>query len=300
MSGTISQHIARALGGLRMGAGWMARCPAHEDSTPSLSISETRDGKLLVYCHAGCSQDAVTAALRELGPWHLDEGGHGRRRRSTRAGCESAGGLDMRQRIAQALQPWCEARPADESVVESYLRSRGIALPLPRTLRHHPQLVHRSGTTWSAMLGLVTVGEGDQPVGIHRTWLARDGHGKAPVAPNKMMLGPCRGGSVRLAPASNPLMIGEGIETCLSAMQATGHATWAALSTSGMRALILPTSIRDIILLVDGDAPGESAARAAAVKWASEGRKVRIARAPHGMDFNDLLTSGLAAGADDE
>src|SRR5215510_5525255 len=37
------------------------------------------------------------------------------------------------------------------------------------------------------------------------------------------------------------------IETCLAAMQATGHPAWAALSTSGLRALDLPKDVRDVI-----------------------------------------------------
>lgn len=45
------------------GAGWVARCPAHRDSNPSLSISVGTDGRALVMCHAGCSNQAVVAAL---------------------------------------------------------------------------------------------------------------------------------------------------------------------------------------------------------------------------------------------
>lgn len=52
---------------------------------------------------------------------------------------------------------------------------------------------------------------------------------------------PCRGGAVRLAEPGDVLMIGEGVETCLAAMQASGHPAWAALSTSGLRSLNLPT-----------------------------------------------------------
>jgi len=44
-------------------------CPLHDDEHPSLSVTEV-DGKLLVYCHAGCLQDAVIEKLRELGLWH--------------------------------------------------------------------------------------------------------------------------------------------------------------------------------------------------------------------------------------
>ena len=127
------------------------------------------------------------------------------------------------------------------------------------------------------------------PALTHRTYLAREGRGKAAVEPNKRMLGPCRGGAVRLGPAGDPLMIGEGIETCLAAMQATGHGAWAALSTSGLRALDLPPAVQDVIVLADGDAPGEAAALAAAARWRHEGRRVRIARPPQGADFNDLL-----------
>jgi hypothetical protein len=47
----------------------MARCPAHADDKPSLAIKEAGDGRVLVYCHAGCSQDAVIDALRDRGMW---------------------------------------------------------------------------------------------------------------------------------------------------------------------------------------------------------------------------------------
>jgi hypothetical protein len=47
-------------------------------------------------------------------------------------------------------------------------------------------------------------------------------------------------------------MIGEGIETCLAAMQAAGDPAWAALSTSGLRALDLPPNARDVIVLAAG------------------------------------------------
>jgi hypothetical protein len=125
----------------------------------------------------------------------------------------------------------------------------------------------------------------------HRTFL-RDGSGKAPIDPAKMMLGPCRAGAVRLGEPGEVLMVGEGIETCLAAMLATGHAAWAALSTSGLRALDLPESVSEVIVLADGDDPGEPAARDCALRWKRQGRCVRIARPPRGMDFNDMLLGG--------
>ncbi len=46
---------------------WQARCPAHDDKGPSLSIRETDDGRVLVHCFAGCSvHEIVRAAGLEL------------------------------------------------------------------------------------------------------------------------------------------------------------------------------------------------------------------------------------------
>ena len=42
---------------------WLARCPAHEDRSPSLSIRELEDGRVLVYDFGGCSVDDVLAAV---------------------------------------------------------------------------------------------------------------------------------------------------------------------------------------------------------------------------------------------
>ena len=64
-----AQVIAKALGGRKAGVGWMARCPAHDDQTPSLSISDAEGGMVLVRCHAGCDQGRVIAALRARNLW---------------------------------------------------------------------------------------------------------------------------------------------------------------------------------------------------------------------------------------
>jgi len=43
--------------------GWKARCPAHDDTNPSLTVSEGDDERCLVHCFAGCTGQQVTAAL---------------------------------------------------------------------------------------------------------------------------------------------------------------------------------------------------------------------------------------------
>jgi phage/plasmid primase-like uncharacterized protein len=137
-------------------------------------------------------------------------------------------------------------------------------------------------------------------VGLHRTWLVHDGATRRWCRLDRASLGPIGGGAVRLAPAGELLMIGEGIETCLSAIQATGSPAWAALSTSGLTALVLPPLplAATVVILADNDrsGAGERAARTAADRWLHEGRRVQIAMPPAaGTDFNDVLLGRIHA-----
>jgi putative DNA primase/helicase len=250
---------------------------------------------VLVRCHAGCDQRDVIVILRERGLWETTGRALRRFARKRQDGVPDNPDADALKRSEAAFALWQASRPVGGTPVATYLRSRGLDLPASPALRFHAGLKHPSGGVWPAMVALVTRGSTGSPIAIHRSFLARNGDGKAPVDPAKMMLGPCRGGVVRLAEASDVLMIGEGIETCLAAMQATGNPAWAALSTSGLRSLDLPRDVRDLIVLADGDEPGEAAARDAARRWKREGRRVRIARPPMGMDFNDLLKARILA-----
>jgi putative DNA primase/helicase len=284
-----AETIAKALGGHRAGATWMARCPAHDDRSPSLSISAGEDGKVLVRCHAGCAQRDVIAALGRRGLWDAIGRCADRLSYKQRNSTATKPDLAAMARTAAALAIWRVSKGIAGSPAETYLRSRRISLSQLPSLRFHPGLKHPSGGYWPVMVALVVHGQTGSPIAIHRTFLAHDGHGKAPVDPPKMMLGPCRGGVVLLGEAGDVLMVGEGIETCLAAMQASGRPAWAALSTSGLRSLDLPRDVRDVIVLADGDAPGEAAAQHCAPRWKCGSRRVRIARPPQGMDFNDLL-----------
>jgi hypothetical protein len=253
------------------------------------------DGKVLVCCHALCEQAAVIAALRARGLWgpQLLDLTTAPDRWTRRAVEPEDGQVD---RSDTALAIWKAAIPAEGTLLQTYLASRGLDCPIPPSLRFHTGLQHPSGGRWPTMVGLVTRGVDATPVAIHRTFLAQNGAGKAPVRPVRMMLGPCRGGAVRLGAVRNLLMVGEGIETCLAAMQATGNPAWAALATSGLRNLELPDDIDGVIVLADGDDPGEAAARSCALRWCHEGRRVRIARPPRGLDFNDLLLRNSVLG----
>lgn len=62
----------------RVGASWVAFCPAHHDRTPSLGISEGSDGRILVKCRAGCATvDVLAAKGLRLADLFLDPTGQG-------------------------------------------------------------------------------------------------------------------------------------------------------------------------------------------------------------------------------
>src|SRR2546425_837977 len=57
-------RVMQALGGGRpAGAGFLAKCPGHDDRRESLSVTSGEDGRALLYCHAGCSLDEILAPL---------------------------------------------------------------------------------------------------------------------------------------------------------------------------------------------------------------------------------------------
>jgi hypothetical protein len=281
---------------LRRGREFVGRCPFHEEKTPSFTVL---DDKGFYHCFGcGAHGDAIAWRMR----MHREdfvaavESLTGDKLKADcvltpRPSVAPARMSDDGARIGFVRELWREAMAARGTLAESYLRCRGISLELPPTLRFSTQLRHApSASAWPAIIAGVQAANG-RLCGVHRTYLARDGQGKAPISPNKMMLGAVGGGAVRLARAGTELAIGEGIETCLAFMQETQISTWAALSTGGMRSVIvpaLPLAAR-VYLVVDNDAAGESAADELARRLVREGHRVTLARAAAGKDVNDAL-----------
>jgi uncharacterized protein (DUF927 family) len=202
-----------------------------------------------------------------------------------------------------AREFWDGAQPVTGTLVEIYLGSRGVTLPdpAPDCLRFAPKLTHANGQYFPAMIAVPTNPRTGEPIGgIQRTFLAWTGKGKAQVEKNeqKMSLGPTRGGVVRLAEPTEgkPLILGEGVETVLTVMEATGLPGWATLGTSGLINLDLPDTVAEVILLAENDGgPNEKALNEVLPALIARGVEARVARPPKGLkDFNDLVngTSG--------
>jgi hypothetical protein len=285
-----ARGLVSALKGHWHGNYGMCCCPAHQDRTPSLKV-EDGETTTLFYCFAGCPTGDVIDALKARGLWgqnldrgRIDHGGH------HGVGDRDARDLDNDQRTKLAKGLWKKATPADGTAAETYLRGRGITCSIPPTIRYLAAAKHSGTGLWlPCMIAGVAIWPSREISGIHRTYLSIDGRKKSPISNNKMMLGPCRGGAVRLAPEGPTLILAEGIETGLSVLQSTGRPVWACLSTSGLKSVVLPNTVNEVVIAADGDDPGNAAAAEAASRFIREGRKVRIAYPPAGMDFNDVL-----------
>ena len=282
--------VAARLGSARRaGSNWRCVCPLHGGR--SLLLRDGRDGRLLVACMGGCESADVLRELNRLQLTDFNERDPYDQRDFDR---EIADEKDSEL----AVKIWQAATPAERAPpIARYLQSRGISLRPPSTLRWSPSCWHpdtkRTGIKCAAMIGRVDNVDGEI-IGIHRTYLSPDGSGKVPGIQDKAFLGPIKGGAMRLG-AIEPeraLIVGEGLETVLSLMQLRRLPGWSALSAPGLRALVLPQSVRRVLVAVDHDrgGAGEAAARDAAARWISEGREVRLAiPARRGDDWNDVL-----------
>ena len=271
-------ELTRALQGRWNGTSGEARCPAHKDKTPSLSLRDGDDGRLLTHCFSGCSAEAVWAALADAG---FVGGEIGDRAPISRQ-------RENSNHQPHALDIWRSTRPAEGSPVEQYLRGRGLTIPIPHTIRYHPALLHPDiAQHLPAMVAAVANVE-RKVTGIQRIFLTMDGR-KAPLTRPKMALGTLRGGAVRLAPTTDRVWLTEGVEDGLAVMQMMGEPAWAVLGTSGFKSVELPENIKQVILAPDGDEAGQHVIKETAARLASQGREVRAAKLPAGRDWCDVL-----------
>jgi hypothetical protein len=206
-----------------------------------------------------------------------------------------AGSSEAAQRLIAMSQP------IHRTLVETYLCNRGIkTVHDAGALRFHPRCYYRldehSPTeTWPAMIAVVTDLFG-AITGTHRTWLAPDGFGKAPIDTQRKAMGDLLGHAVRFGVAEDVMAAGEGIETMLSlrcALPAMPMA--AALSANHLAALLLPPALRRLYIARDADAAGDMAL-AALTERAEAAGIAALALSPRMGDFNeDLHALGLGA-----
>jgi hypothetical protein len=192
------------------------------------------------------------------------------------------------------------SQPISGTVVEAYLRTRGItALHGAGALRFHPRCYYRPDRhspteTWPAMIAAVTDLAG-QITGAHRTWLDRSGRDKAPIYTPRRAMGHLLGNAVRFDVAHDVMAAGEGIETMLSLRCVMPMPMVAALSAAHLAAILFPATLRRLYIARDDDPAGDSA-MASLIDRSNQAGIEAITLSPSLGDFNeDLRTLGIYA-----
>lgn len=283
-----AKELLSALGG-RHG---MARCPAHRDRSPSLSVRE-RAGKVLFHCFSGCTQDDVIEALRSRGLWPERREGCRARLIKRTPPPPPEPDEEAEKKTERACEIWRSSTPLwDTSSLPAmkYLKSRSIPWPWPETLafgriehfltkeRNVPALIV---ARQCPKIGMVR--------GILAIFIAEDGQ-KITHAKAKVSLGSIPNGAAQLMAPAETLILAEGPETALSASWLLGLPAWACCGPFTNRP-VLPSLVRRVILFADHDRNGASLknAKIFAAELRAGGRKVSIQMSDTpGEDANDV------------
>lgn len=203
--------------------------------------------------------------------------------------------------VVSARRLFAAAQPIVGTIVETYLRKRGItALHETGSLRFRPRCYYRPNPhspvqPRPAMVAAVTDLNGCI-MGVHRTWLTPNGSGKAVIATPRRAMGHLLGHAVRFGSTDDVMAAGEGIETILSlrcALPALPMA--AALSAAHLAAITFAPGLRRLYIVRDNDSAGDRARDSLVSRAASAGIEV-IVLSPALGDFNeDLRAFGVEA-----
>ncbi len=208
----------------------------------------------------------------------------------------------------------CALSSKNAVIAQQYFYNRGIASILDADLgsvRFHPELPCYHGKkllgNYPAIVSMVTDADG-QFAGLHRTYLDAKGFKAAVPLPKKTLVAShctISGGAVRLFDSAPVIGIAEGIENALAVYCALKMPVWAATNTSLMGSLVIPKSVRKVIIWADYDKlqnikksrkrirAGHVAANKLATRLHIEGREVIIEYPAmlgrEGVDWNDVL-----------
>lgn len=191
----------------------------------------------------------------------------------------------------QAQGLWASYKQPEDTPAEIYLRSRGCWVPGLNDLRFgewrgRPALVARITDAITA-----------EPLSLHFTLLKSDGSGKADVERPKLFLPGhvTKGGVVRLVDDTEVtlgLALGEGLETCASAIAEGWWPVWATLSAGNMGSFPVLNGVEALTAFADNDesGAGQRAAEKVVRRWRAAGREARIVLPPEvGTDWNDVM-----------
>jgi hypothetical protein len=260
------------------------------DRNPSLSIADGDNG-LLVRCFAGCDPRDVLAAIRRTG-FGGDEPRHGKPSWRRQSALEQKHGPNP-EPDPRALELWRSAIPAHKTLVDKYLRVRGITISIPPSIRFLHYLDYMPRIGFPAMVAAVQAPD-RRTIAVQVTFLDPRGDRKAQVATPRKTIGALGRGAVRLGPASEVLGLAEGVETALSAMQIFGIPTWGSLGAGRTHNIAIPDGVRELRMFGDNDDPGRGAAKR--IIRANPHRTVIVHYPPEKVgDWNDAVVASRLA-----
>jgi DNA primase len=273
----------------RCGDEWVGLCPFHSESTPSFFIF---NGGTRFHCF-GCGEGGdVLDFVRKL--YNVSLADAAAMLGASALPMPNSLVLDARQpsraeRTVRARAIWDDAFPALGSPAETYIRSRGIVIPLPETIRYARLPYESRGRLYDCLIAAIYSVTG-HVVGIQRTFLKDGGFGKAEVDVPKKSLGVLGGGAICLSSAAPRMIVCEGLEDGLSIQQSFNWPVWVAAGASLLPSMLFPEIVREVIIGADADEAGMRAAKQAAEKYAARGLRVKIISPQNGFkDFNDEL-----------
>ncbi|CAK8715796.1 hypothetical protein KKHLCK_04910 [Candidatus Electrothrix laxa] len=304
---TLAKDIARALGNgkeQKTGAGWLTCCPVHGDKKPSLSVKDTTDkngnSDIIVNCNAGCDFKAVKDEIRERGLLPEWEPGNGQRKPRNGSKTSAGGGKNNLPAFI-----WSKSKPDQEAakVISKAFAFRGIKLEeIPPNMRLNEYQGQRSIVC--AMQHPLETKAAEEPEAVHMTLLNKEGH-----KVRTQYHGPKKGLAVLLYNEENRLIIGEGLETTLSATQAMGYSGIVCGDAGNMAAVNrINDRFSKVYILVDSDTKeknctGQRAALEAAENMAEANNKTPVFLVtpddscftdhPLKKDFNDLPAEAI-------
>lgn len=185
---------------------------------------------------------------------------------------------------ADAIALWQRSTDAHDTMVETYLGSRHLTLPTGNAvIRHHPQ-IGLYGEPNAIMVALMRDVVTDRPVAVHRTYIDHTGH-----KTGRKMLGPCGSAAIKLAPATDVLVVAEGLETALAATAAGMTPVWAMGTAGAIGALTISPTVATLVILAEIDrGASRSAVASCADRWSRTGKHVFVVRPTIGKDFADV------------
>lgn len=280
-----------------------ALCAFHDERTPSMHLN---DAKGTYHCFGcGASGDIVSyvmateklgfmEALRWMGAANLPDVDP-----AARAKAAAEDEVDRQRAIDRARGVWDGALSAPGTPAEVYLRSRGIVMPIPHTIRftHTPAWYDdetgECGPNLPALVSAVVDGD-EQLIGLQRIFLADGGKAKARMEKPKRSLGRIKGGALRLNSDVDSLeaelIVTEGPEDGLSLAQELDREVWVTLGTALMPHVEYPPRVVSIIIAGQNDAPGRAAVEKASEELAERGFAISAMWPRDGFkDWNDQL-----------